>query len=53
MARLCDCNDLTSTTLAVLGTLNDTGQIENLNLRAVVLNLTRDSSELVNSQRLS
>ena len=43
MARLRNSDDLTATTFAVLGSLDDTGQIEHLDCSAVVLDLTRYS----------
>lgn len=38
-------NNLSTTTLAIFGTLNNTRKIENLNLGTVVHNLTGDSCE--------
>lgn len=46
MACLRDSNDLSPTTFAVLCTLDDTRQVQNLNLSAVVDNLTGYCSEL-------
>lgn len=46
MACLCDGDDLTTSTLAVLGSLNNTRQVENLDLGSVVDDLTRNGSEL-------
>lgn len=39
MASLGHCDDLTTTTFTIFGTLNDTGEIENLNFRTVVQHL--------------
>ena len=39
-------DDLSSTTFAVFGTLDDTGQIEHLDFSTIVKNLSRNSREL-------
>jgi hypothetical protein len=46
MARLRNSDDLSSTTLSVLGTLDNSGKIENLNLGTVVHDLAGYSGEL-------
>lgn len=46
MAGLGHSNDLTTTTFAVLGSLDDTRQIQDLDLGSIVDNLTRYCSEL-------
>jgi hypothetical protein len=46
MARLRNSDDLSSATLSVLGTLDNSGKIENLNLGTVVHNLAGNSGEL-------
>lgn len=46
VARLCDGDDLTTSSFAILGTLNDTRQVENLDLSAVVNNLSGNGCEL-------
>ena len=43
MARFGNGDDLTASTFAVLGSLDDTGQIKHLDSSAVVLDLTRYS----------
>lgn len=50
MASLCDGDDLTTTTFAVLCSLDDTRQIEDLNLCAIVLDLSGDGCELLRRQ---
>ena len=45
VASLGHSNDLTTTTLSVFGTLNNTRKIENLDLSTVVHHLTGDSRE--------
>ena len=45
VASLGHRNNLSTTTLAVFGTLNNTWEIENLNLGAIVHHLTGDSCE--------
>jgi hypothetical protein len=45
MASLGHSNDLTTTTLTILGTLNNSRKIENLNLGTVVLDLSGDGSQ--------
>lgn len=46
VARLCDGDDLTTSSFAILGTLNDTRQVENLDLCAVVNDLSGNGCEL-------
>lgn len=45
IARLGHRNDLSSTTLTILGTLDNTGQIEDLDLGSVVHHLSGDRGE--------
>lgn len=52
MAGFGNGNDLSTTTFAVLGSLNDTRQIQNLNFRSVVHNLAGYCSELQGYQYL-
>ena len=46
MAGFCHCNDLTTSTFAVFGALNDTRQIQHLNLCTVIHDLIGHSREL-------
>ena len=45
VASLSHCNNLSTTTLSVFGTLNNTRKIENLNLGTVIHDLTGNSCE--------
>lgn len=45
MTSLCNCNNLPTTTLAILGSLNDTGQVQNLDLRTVIDDLSRNGCQ--------
>lgn len=46
VASLSNSDDLSTATFAILGTLNDTGQVENLDLCTIVKDLARNSREL-------
>lgn len=46
MAGFCNGNDLSTSTLAVLGSLNDTGQVEDLEFSAIVNDLTGHRGKL-------
>lgn len=45
MASLGDRNDLSSTTFAILGSLDDTGQIEDLDFSSVIHHLSGDGRQ--------
>lgn len=46
MASFGDCDNLSSTALAIFGALNDTRQIQDLNFGAIIQDLTRHGRKL-------